>query len=166
MPLNYSVREDYWKSLGQQEYQISQSQWKSTLTTYWKDWCWSWNSFILVIWYKQLFHWKSSWCWERLRAERREGIRGWDGFISSSMQWIWIWANFVRWWGTDRPGVLQPMGLQRVRHDWPLNNIDHMCLLQIFSPALWLILILSAMSFTKPMLLLLIKFQFSFFFLS
>ena len=30
----------------------------------------------------------------------------------------WTWANFGRWWRTGRPGVLQPMGLQRVRHDW------------------------------------------------
>ena len=28
------------------------------------------------------------------------------------------WANFGRWWGTGWPGVLQSMGLQRVRHNW------------------------------------------------
>ena len=31
------------------------------------------------------------------------------------------WCNeheLGRWWGTGRPGVLQFMGLQRVRHDW------------------------------------------------
>ena len=28
------------------------------------------------------------------------------------------WANSRRWWGTRRPGMLQSMGLQRVRHDW------------------------------------------------
>ena len=33
---------------------------------------------------------KSSWCWERLRAEGEEGIRGWDGWMSSLMQWTWI----------------------------------------------------------------------------
>ena len=26
------------------------------------------------------FHWKSSWCWERLRAEGEKGVRGWDGW--------------------------------------------------------------------------------------
>ena len=25
------------------------------------NWCWSWNSSILVIWYEQLTHWKSPW---------------------------------------------------------------------------------------------------------
>ena len=34
------------------------------------------------------------------------------------MQWTWTWANFRRQWGTERPGMLQSMGLQRVRHGW------------------------------------------------
>ena len=34
------------------------------------------------------------------------------------MQRTWNWANFGRWWGTGRPGVLQSMGLQRIGHDW------------------------------------------------
>ena len=29
-----------------------------------------------------------------------------------------VWANSRRWWRTGKPGVLQSMGLQRVRHDW------------------------------------------------
>ena len=28
-------------------------------------------------------HWKSPWCWERLRAEGEEGVRGWDGWMES-----------------------------------------------------------------------------------
>ena len=27
------------------------------------------------------------WCWERLRAKGEEGIRGWDGWMASPMQW-------------------------------------------------------------------------------
>ena len=30
----------------------------------------------------------------------------------------WVWVNSGSWWWTGRPGVLQSMGLQRVRHDW------------------------------------------------
>ena len=56
--------------------------------------------------------------WERLRAEGEEDIRGWDGWMASLMQWTWTWANFERWWGTGRPGVLQSMGLQKIRQDW------------------------------------------------
>ena len=41
-------------------------------------------------------HWKSPWCWKRSRAEGEEGIRGWDGWMASSMQWTWTWANSGR----------------------------------------------------------------------
>ena len=29
-----------------------------------------------------------------------------------------IWASFGSWWWTGKPGVLQTMGSQKVRHDW------------------------------------------------
>ena len=51
---------------------------KSTLNTHWKDWCWSWSSGIFVAWCEQPTHWKSPWCWEKLRAGGEGGIRGWD----------------------------------------------------------------------------------------
>ena len=66
----------------------------------------------------QTTHWKSPWCWERLRAEAEESIRGWDGWMASLMQWTWTWANSGRRWGTGRPGVLQSMGSQGVGKDW------------------------------------------------
>ena len=68
----------------------------------------------------KLTHWKSSRCWEGLRAEREESNRGLNGWMASLMQWTWTWANSGRWWGTGRPGMLQSMGLQRVRWlgDW------------------------------------------------
>ena len=34
------------------------------------------------------------------------------------MQWTWTWANSRRWRGTERPGMLQSIGSQRVGHDW------------------------------------------------
>ena len=51
----------------------------STLNIHWKDWCWRWSSSILVIWCEQTAHQKSPWCWESLRAEGEEGVRGWRG---------------------------------------------------------------------------------------
>ena len=44
--------------------------------------------------------------------------RGWDGWMASSTQWTWIWENSGRWWRTGKPGVLQSMRSQRVRHGW------------------------------------------------
>ena len=32
--------------------------------------------------------------------------------------WTWIWTSSGSWWWTGKPGELQSMGLQRVRHDW------------------------------------------------
>ena len=33
-------------------------------------------------------------------------------------QWTWVWASSGSWWWTGRPGGLQSMGSQKVRHDW------------------------------------------------
>ena len=32
-------------------------------------------------------------------------------------QWTWAWASSGSWWWTGKPGVLQSIGSQRVRHD-------------------------------------------------
>ena len=42
--------------------------------------------------------------------------RGWDGWMASSTQRTWVWVNSSSWWW--KPGMLQSMVLQRVRHDW------------------------------------------------
>ena len=44
--------------------------------------------------------------------------RGWDGWMASLTQWTWVWASSRSWWSTGRPGMLQFMRLQRVRHNW------------------------------------------------
>ena len=54
---------------------------------------------------------------ERLKAREERVDRGWDDWMASPMQWTWTWANSRRRWGIRRPGVLQSMGLWRVRHD-------------------------------------------------
>ena len=37
--------------------------------------------------------------------------------MASLTQGTWVWANSGGWWRTEKPGVLQSMGWQRVRHD-------------------------------------------------
>ena len=39
-------------------------------------------------------------------------------WLASPTQWTWVWASSGNRWCTGKPGVLQTMGLQRVRHDW------------------------------------------------
>ena len=38
--------------------------------------------------------------------------------MASPTQWTWPLANSRRWWRISKPGMLQSMGLQRVRHNW------------------------------------------------
>ena len=61
---------------------------------------------------------KRPWCWERLRGEGDGDDGGWDGWMASPTQWTWVSVNSGSWWWTGRPGVLQPMGSQRVGHYW------------------------------------------------
>ena len=56
--------------------------------------------------------------WERLRAGEQGGYRGGDNWMVSLTWWAWIWENSRSWWWTEKPGMLQSMGSQRVRHDW------------------------------------------------
>ena len=55
---------------------------------------------------------------KRLKAEGEGDNKGWDGWMASLMWWTWVWVGSGSWWWTGKPGVLQSMELQRVRHDW------------------------------------------------
>ena len=69
-------------------------------------------------WCEELTHWQRPWCWESLKAGGEGDARGWDGWMASLIQWTWVWANSGRWWRIGKPGVLQSMGSQRIRHNW------------------------------------------------
>ena len=56
--------------------------------------------------------------WERLKAGGEGDDRRWDGWMASPTQWTWVWASSGSWWWTWKPGMLQSMGSQNVRHDW------------------------------------------------
>ena len=86
----------------------------------------------LDTWCKQPIYWKRPWCWERLRAGEDGDDRGQDGWMASLTQWIWVWAGSRGWWRTGKPGMLQSMGSQRVRHDWVTEQQKH-SLFQVFS---------------------------------
>ena len=115
---NSGVGQDSWESLGLQGDEIHQSQRKSTLNIHWKDWCWSWSSNTLASWWEKPTDWKRPWGWERLMAGGEGDDRGGDGWLASSTRRTWVWVSSRRWWWTGRPGMLQSMGLKRVRSDW------------------------------------------------
>ena len=73
-----------------------------------------------VVWPPDAKHWH---IWKTLMLGKIEGRRekdnrGWDGWMASPTGWTWVWASSRSWWWTGRPGLLQSMGSQRVRHDW------------------------------------------------
>ena len=103
--LNCGAREDSWESLGQQGDQTSQSKRKSTLNIHWKDWDWCWRSNSLAPCCEEPTHWKRPRFWERLRVGGKEGNRGWDDWMETSTQWVWVWADSRGWWRTGKPGV-------------------------------------------------------------
>ena len=122
------------ESFGQQRDQTSQSKRKPTLNIHWKDW--SWNSNTLATWCKELTHWKRPWWWERLRAGGEGDDRGWDDWVASLTQWTWVLVDSGSWWWTERPGMLQYMGLQRVWHDWAIElNWSFILILSQIEPA-------------------------------
>ena len=69
---------------------------------------------------KEPIHWQTPWYWERLKAQGKGDERGWDGWMASPTQWMWVWTNCWRWLKTGKPGMLQSMWLQS--QTWLNNN--------------------------------------------
>ena len=53
-----------------------------------------------------------------IEGRRRRDDGGWGVWTVSPNQWRWVWANSRSWWWTGKPGMLQSIGLQRVRQNW------------------------------------------------
>ena len=50
--------------------------------------------------------------------EEKGTTEDWDGWMASPTRWTWVWVNSWSGWWKGRPGMLQSMGSQIVRHDW------------------------------------------------
>ena len=62
----------------------------------------------------------------KIEAGRGGDDRGWGDWMASLTQRTWVWASSRSWWRTGKPGILQSMGSQRVRHDWATElNLQH-----------------------------------------
>ena len=72
----------------------------------------------LATWCKELTHWKGPWRLARLKTGGEGNDREWDGWMTSPTWCTWVWASSRSWWWVVKPGVLQSMGSQRVRHNW------------------------------------------------
>ena len=125
MLLNCSIEEDSWESLGLQRDQPvhpkGNQSWLFIGKTYaeYSDWCS--NTDALILWPTNIGEqtpWKRPWCWERLKAGGEGDNIGWDDWMASPTRWTWVWTSSGSWWWTGKPGMLQCMESQRVRHDW------------------------------------------------
>ena len=111
--LNCGVGEDSLASLGLQGDPTSPSWRKSVLNIHWK----------LKLQYFGHLMWRTDWLEKTLMLGKIEGIRRrgpqrmwWLDGITDSTDMSWASSGSWRW--TGRPGVLQSMGSQRVKHDW------------------------------------------------
>ena len=89
------------------------------------------NPKTLATWCKELTHWERPWCWKDWGQEEKRVTEvemvGWHHGFNGP----WVWASSRREWRTEKPGVLQSIGLQRVRYNWVTeqqqfpNQIEH-----------------------------------------
>ena len=56
--------------------------------------------------------------WDRVKAGGERDDRRWDGWMASPTQRTCVWVSSRSWWWTGRPGILQSMRSQGVRHNW------------------------------------------------
>ena len=70
----------------------------------------------LTTWCKKWTLWKKPCC--KIEGGGKRDDRAWDGWMASPTQWTWVWVNSRNCWWTGKPGMLQVVGSQRVRHDW------------------------------------------------
>ena len=94
--------------------------------------------------------WEKTLMLGKIEGRRR---RGWDGCMASPVECTWVWASFRSWWWTEKPGVLQSMGLQQVGHNWatelsvnpklliyPSSNLPLLVTISLFSMSVSLFL--------------------------
>ena len=60
----------------------------------------------------------ANWTLQHLNCLVRKYTHLAEGRMTSLTQWTWVWGNSGRQWRTGKPGVLQSMRSQSVRHDW------------------------------------------------
>ena len=75
--------------------------------------------------------------WYILKAWGEVDNRGWDCWVASLTQRTWVWTSSGSWWWTGKPGMLQSLGSQRVRHDWAAELMEEKNYNEIWKVSDW-----------------------------
>ena len=62
----------------------------------------------------------------KIEGRRRRGRQKMKWLNGITDSWTWVWTSFGSCWCTGKPGVLQSMGSQRVRHNW-VTELNWIC---------------------------------------
>ena len=115
MLLNYGVGEDSWESLGCKEIQpVHPKRNQSWIFIGRTDT----EAETPILWPSDVKNWLTGkdpdagkdWRWEKGMTE--DETVGWHHLPK------WVWVNSGSWWWTEKPGVLQSMGSERVGYGW------------------------------------------------
>ena len=92
---------------------------------------WEWKKYISSFWCsKPAWHRVSHWLFSKLESKVKYNMDTKMIILTilnrTLTRWTWVWVSSGSWWWTRKPGVLQSMGSQGVRHDWTteLNWIE------------------------------------------
>ena len=118
MLLNYGVGENYWESLAVAR-RSNQSILKEISPEY------SLEGVMLKLKLQHFDHliWRTNLLEKILmlgnvEGKRRRGQERMKWLDGLPMWRTWVWVGSGNWWWTGKPGVLQSMGLKRIRQDW------------------------------------------------
>ena len=80
------------------------------------------------------------------KGTKEDEMAGWHHRLNGR-----VWVNSGSWWWTGRPGMLQSIGSQRVRHDW-VTELNWRCI-NAFKKKFILIILQFKVSQLKPLTL-------------
>ena len=78
---------------------------------------WSWNQYFGHL-MQRADSFEKTLMLGKMESRRRRGRQRMRCRDGTPNQWTWVWENFRSRQWTERPGMLQSMGSQRVEHDW------------------------------------------------